>query len=456
MSAIIPGRRVRAVCLSACAALGVATVTPVHTGPAAAVGSPPNAVIEWNLHAGDVAVASCISPLGNPLHESRMYALVHLAVHDSLQAIRPRSEPYAFHARLPHASPRAAVTAAAHTSLVGALDELEGGLPTECVTAARSVADDAYAASLGRLPATRRTERGLALGKRAATAVLALRAEDGSDTTLVDSTYPQGDEPGEWRFTPERPFAFAPGWGDVEPFGLVAADQFRRGHPYPVGSRRYARDFRIVKWFGSDGVSHPSRRTREMTTIAHFWNESSPLSWNRLTRTFATRESLGLWRSARLFGLVNIAMADGYIASFDRKYDDPYWRPVTAIRDAGHDGNRRTRPDPDWTPLLVTPPIPDHDSAHAVEGGAAAMVLRRFFGTDEMRFTVCSRSVEEGRRCTDPSPLRRRFDSLRAAARENAVSRVLVGFHFPHAARAGLQHGQRIGSWTVDTQLARK
>jgi hypothetical protein len=454
VSVITSGRRVRAVCLSTCAVLGVATVTPVHAGTAAAAGSPPNAVVEWNEHAGDVAVASCISPVDNPLHESRMYALVQLAVHDSLQAIRPRSEPYAFHARAPHASPRAAVAGAAYTSLVGALGELEGGLPAECLTAARSVADDAYAASVDRLPATRRTERGLALGRRAATAVLALRADDGSDTPLVDDTYPQGDEPGEWRFTPDRPFAFAPGWGEVEPFGLGTADQFQRGHPYSVDSRRYTRDFRIVKRLGSDGVSHPTRRTEEMTEVAAFWVESSPLWWNRLTRTLATRKSLGLWRSARLFGLVNVAMADGYIASFDRKYDDPFWRPVTAIREAGHDGNPRTRPDPDWTPLFVTPPIPDHDSAHAVEGGAAATVLRRYFGTDAMSFSMCSHTAEEGRRCTDSSPLHRSFESLRAAARENAVSRVLVGFHFPHAAWAGLRHGQRIGSWTVRTQLA--
>jgi hypothetical protein len=59
---------------------------------------------------------------------------------------------------------------------------------------------------------------------------------------------------------------------------------------------------------------------------------------------------LDLWDSARLFGLLNIAMADGYIASFDTKYDDDFWRPVTAIRRAGHDGNERTQPDRNWSP----------------------------------------------------------------------------------------------------------
>jgi hypothetical protein len=177
------------------------------------------------------------------------------------------------------------------------------------------------------------------------------------------------------------------------------------------------------------------------------------LSWNRLARTLADRRHLGLWRSARLFALMNMAMADGYVASFHTKYADAFWRPVTAIRMAGSDGNPRTRPDGDWSPLVTTPPIPDHDSAHAVEGGAAARVMARFFHRDALRFDLCSRSTTLGTQCTDAAPVTRRYRSLSHAARENAQSRVLVGIHFPHAARAGLHHGYRIGSWTVAHHL---
>ena len=92
------------------------------------------------------------------------------------------------------------------------------------------------------------------------------------------------------------------------------------------------------------------------------------------------------WTSARLFALLNMSLADGYIASFSVKYGNPFWRPVTAIREAATDGNPATTADPDWTPLDTTPPIPDHDSAHAVQGAAAATVMARIFGTDRVRF----------------------------------------------------------------------
>jgi hypothetical protein len=382
-----------------------------------------------------------------------MYAIMHLAVHDALQAIHRTSEPYAFHAKARYVSARAAVSGAAHTALVGVLDDMSDILEPACLESALEVVDEGYDTVTAGLSDGPRTERGLDLGQRAAAALLALRRSDGSDTPLVVPDYPQGDEPGEWRFTPEMPFAFAPGWGDVDPFGLLEPDQFRPQPPHPVGSRDYARDLRQVKRLGSDGVSHPTARTADQTEIALFWVESSPLSWNRLGRSLSLDNGLDKWDSARLFGLLNIAMADGYIASFDTKYQDRFWRPVTAIRRAGWDGNPRTKPDRDWTPLLTTPPIPDHDSAHAVEGGAAASVFESFFGTDTMTFEVCSGTVPAGGQCADRAPVSRSFDSFRHAARENAISRVYVGFHFKHAARAGLRHGHRIGDWTVDSLL---
>ena len=131
-------------------------------------------------------------------------------------------------------------------------------------------------------------------------------------------------------------------------------------------------------------MTTPSARTDDQTEIARFWYESSPLQWNRITRTVATAEGLDLWESARLLGLLNLALTDGYIGGFETKYHYRFWRPVTAIRLADIDGNPATTPDPTWTPLLETPAVPDYDSGHSVEGGAAAEVLKRFFGTDRM------------------------------------------------------------------------
>jgi hypothetical protein len=268
---------------------------------------------------------------------------------------------------------------------------------------------------------------------------------------LFDTAFPQGAAPGEYRFTPGFSFAFAPGWADVTPFVLSDSAQYRADPPYEVKSRRYAADFAEIKRLGGDGITTPSARTAEQTEIARFWVESSPLQWNRIARQVSGR--LDPWAQARLFGLLNMALADGYIGSFETKYRYRYWRPVTAIREAATDGNPRTSANPSWTPLAPTPPIPDHDSAHAVEGSAAAEVLRRFFGTDRIAFRTCSLTLPPGSTCIDPSPVTRAYGSFSEAAAENGLSRILVGFHFRNAVDAGIDHGRRIGGLTVDRFL---
>jgi hypothetical protein len=94
-----------------------------------------------------------------------------------------------------------------------------------------------------------------------------------------------------------------------------------------------------------------------------------------------------------------LALADGYIGSLDTKYYYNYWRPVTAIRLADSDGNPDTIADPTWEPLEPTPPIPDYDSAHAVEGGAAAEVLQRVLKTDQVSFSACSWLTDKSEAC---------------------------------------------------------
>ncbi|MDQ1465121.1 MAG: hypothetical protein QOC73_2062 [Actinomycetota bacterium] len=413
------------------------------------------AVITWNSNAAKAALGSCLAPANNPLHESRMYAMMHIAIHDALNAIDRRSRPYALDIHVTGASPVAAVAAAAHGVLVPVLEELPAPF-SDCVVNAKVVAgvEDDYAAAISSIPDGSAKTRGLALGRAAAAVILAVRAADGSDTTLFDTAYPQGTKPGEYRFTPGFNFALAPGWADVTPFVLKASSQFRPGPPDAVTSARYTKDFNEVKRLGGDGVTTPSARTAAQTQIARFWVESSPLLWNRLARTVAVQKGLDLWESSRLFGLLNMALADGYVATFDTKYKAyNYWRPVTAIQNAATDGNPKTKADPTWTPLVPTPPIPDYDSGHSVEGGAAAQVLKRFFGTDRMHFTSCSFTLPPGQTCTDASPVLRRFTSFSQARDENGLSRILVGFHFRKAVEVGIDHGVKIGDRAVDAFL---
>jgi hypothetical protein len=413
-----------------------------------------NAVIAWNASAANAALTACIAPLDNPLNESRMYAMTHVAIHDALNAIRLRFKPYAYRAHAPHgASPDAAVAAAARDVLVPVLGRLQAPFPQACIAAAVASVESDYAAALNAIPDGRPKRRGLAVGHAAAAAILALRSGDGADTTLQDFAFPQGAAPGQWRFTPDRPFAFAPAWGSVAPFVLRHASQFRPSPPYALTSRAYAADLNEIKALGGDGVITPSARTAEQTQIALFWLESSPLQWNRIARTLANSQRLDRWESARLFGLLNMALADGYIGSFNTKYHYGYWRPVSAIRAADADGNAATRGDPTWTPLATTPPIPDYDSAHAVEGGAAAQVFQRVFGTDRIAFSTCSLTATAGGTCNDTTPATRSYSSFTQAAQENGLSRILIGFHFRKAVNEGLRHGRQIGALAADRLL---
>jgi len=414
-------------------------------------GASADVVTEWNAVAADAALAACIAPTDNPLHESRMYAMTHLAIHDALNAIDRHSRPYAFRGQAAAGtSPEAAVAAAAHRVMVTLIGQIP--FPPACLAAGIAVVEAAYTGALATIPGGPAKLDGIALGEAAASAILTLRADDGSDTPLFDFNYPQGTEPGDYRFTPGFNFVFAPGWADVTPFVLQRSNQFRPAPPYRIESKKYADDFNEVKNLGGDDVTTPSLRTNDQTEVARFWVESSPLLWNRIARTVSASQGLTLWENARLFGLLNVALADGYIGSFEAKRHYNFWRPVTAIREGDTDGNPGTTGDPTWTPLVPTPPITDHDSGHSTEGGAAAEVLRLFFHDDAIDFSTCSFTLLAGSRCNEPGAIFRSFASFSEAEAENGVSRILVGFHFRHAVTEGIEHGRHIGRRAV-TQI---
>lgn len=405
-----------------------------------------DAITMWNINANKAANATCIGPSGNAPYESRLYAMVHIAVHDAVNAIDRRSHPYAYDARaVPFASFDAAVAAAARDVLLDVI----GQLPADCMGTGVATVEADYAAAIGNIPAGPARTAGLQVGRAAARAILQLRDDDGSDQPLADPNFPQGTRPGEYQFTPDLPFAFLPGWGRVTPFVLKHSAQFRPDPPYDVRSKKYAADVAEIQLLGGDAMTTPSARSAEQTEIGRFWIESSPQSWNRLARTVSAAQVLEPWENARLFALLNVALADGYIASWDAKFHYLFWRPVTAIRLGETDGNPQTIGDPTWTPLQLTYPMPDYDSAHAVEGGVGAEVLKRFFGTDQVNFFACSFTLPTGSTCADPGAIYRAYSSFSQAAAENTVSRIYIGIHFRKAVEEGERHGRRIAGRAV-------
>jgi membrane-associated phospholipid phosphatase len=382
------------------------------------IGAPARAdeVTHWNQVATDVTAAAH----ADPLTESRLFAMLHVAMHDAVNRVEPRSERYlSASSDARGASAPAAAAVAAHDTLVALFP------------AGREAFDAALVESLRTAGGGVEAERGAAVGRAVAQAVLARRGADGSARTVA---YTPGTKAGAYQPTPpDLTPAWAVQWGEVTPFVLRSPSQFRPGPPPAVDGESALGDIAVVR---SIGAKDHSLRSDEQSEIARYWYENSTQGWNRIARTVAAGRSLDLHESARLFALLNLALADGYIAVFDAKYHYAYWRPVTAIRAKG---------EADWLSYMATPPIPDYPSGHTVEGAAAAAVLARFFGTDFVSFRMVS---------GDPYPgIERGFWSFAEAARENGASRVLAGIHFPTAVEAGYAQGTAVGAWVYDHAL---
>src|SRR5499433_765772 len=402
--------------------------------------STPNAVVQWNETTMNVIDANG----QNAVQSTRTLAMVHGAVHDAVNAINRRYDAYYFEGPGDGgASPDAAVAAAAHTVLVGIIGSF--GTPVQ-KGAALALVEQAYAASLAKVSDGPSRNKGVMVGRASGAAILALRKDDGATR---DVPYTPGMGPGKWRPHPNPapanpPIANAevargyqptanPGWINVTPFTLLSASQFWLPGPPALTSDTYARAYNEVKNVGGK-VS--TVRTTDQTQIARFWFEG-PGNWNTIARTVATARGLDARDTARVLALMNLAMADAYIAGWKIRYVYDFWRPVTAIREGDSDGNDSTAGDPTWDSHQNTPSVSDYPSTQSTFSAAAAVTLASTLGGDQASFTVTSGKPFEG--------ITRSFTSFSQAARESADSRVYAGIHFRSACEDGMALGRKVG-----------
>ena len=172
-----------------------------------ALGPTGDAVVAWSANAGEASVAACFIG-GYAPQEARMYAMTHVAIHDALNAIDRRSQPYAADlVAAPGTSADAAVAAAARDVLVSVLGSFSFFLPSGCIADGVASVEADYSAALAAIPAGTAKTQGIALGQDAAEAILELRASDGYDTPTVDPNYQEGTAPGEYRYTQSTPLS---------------------------------------------------------------------------------------------------------------------------------------------------------------------------------------------------------------------------------------------------------
>ncbi|MGB3240177.1 MAG: CARDB domain-containing protein [Geitlerinemataceae cyanobacterium] len=404
-------------------------------------------VIDWNATALNAIQAEGEAGRGvPPTQGSRMLAMVSAAVYDTVNAFVGTHTPYAIDADAPAgASIEAAVAGAAHRMLVTFLPQQT------------QLFNQQLDRTIQELSSSRSSNiAGLSLGRSITDQILELRANDGWDD---DSPYspPEGDY--VWYPATEGSTAgvvLGPNWGKVKPFAIESVEDFSPdGIDGLPGTQQYAREIEEVRTLGGKESTDLTTitRTADQTEIAHFWAYDRDDTFrpygqlNQIAQEVAVREGNSLAENARLFGQLNIALADAAIVAWDTKYDYVQPRPDYIIADgfADIDGMDATTTDPDWDPLLnPNPPFPDYISGHSSFAGAFAGVMTNFFGED-YEFTAVSQELPG---------VTRHYDSFYDAAYDDAVSRVYGGIHVREATVTdALPMGVAVGNYVAENLL---
>ncbi len=392
-----------------------------------------DAVVDWNA----IAVQATITGASERPGPTSLLdvAMVQAAVYDAVNAIDGRFRPY--HAVIPFAcgSPAAAAVRAAH-------DVLVNRFPDQTVVLDTTYHD--YLANHG----LSESDPGIAVGEQAAAAIVALRANDGSFPDPPPPPFIGGTEIGMWRptisYLPGPPPSFEPmetPWlAKVTPFTLTSPSQFRAGPPPPLTSSQYARAFNEIK---AVGAFSSTVRTAGQTDLAYFWATNYLIVWNHVLRDLASTRVSDIADSARLFALANFAMTDAVITAWDTKKHYVFWRAMTAIQEGYSDGNHHTDGDSAWQPLINTPNYPDYTSGANTITGAVTHMLKLFFRTNEMTFSV-----------TTPSPLAvqktRTYSRFSDAAEDVVNARIFEGIHFRFSDTTARRQGRQVANWVFD------
>ena len=400
------------------AALPVAGLTSPAVVPASLT-----PVTDWSLEA-QRAIVPPPAGVGDKFPgEAAVYmGIVHAAMYDVAVAIRGDYRPYAVALTAPEeTAPAAAIATAAHAVLVGLL-------PTQVADL-----DKRYAEYLSKLPNNLAKTNGVVLGERVATAILPMRANDGS-TAEIQHVQPRFG-PGVFEPDPTRP-VLGYRLSRIRPLVMESPKQFRPAPPNPLGSQEYAADLEEVRRFGR---FDSDIRTDEQTNRALFWTDHDLRQWNDGLLRVAADRDLDLMQTARMLALAHVSGGDAMIACFDAKYHYMFWRPAAAIVLSGADGKSRTEADAPWRPLRTTPNHPEYPAAHACHTSAIVEALRTFFGTDEVRVSLDSRTTGTTRT----------FNRLHEIVEEVEDARVFAGFHFRNSDRTGSRLGRDVARFVA-------
>jgi hypothetical protein len=378
-------------------------------------------VTDWNITAGDIAVAAKLPP--PPTY--RIMALVQSAVYEAVNAITKRYPP-----------DRVTLDAAPGASVDAAVAEANRATLLQLVPSQQTAIDNAYQAALSVIPAGQAKIAGLAVGEKAAAAILAWGAVDGAAT---GETYRPHTTAGVYVPTV---IPVVSQWPQRKPWLMTNPAQFRPGPPPALTSEVWAHDYNEIQALGS---KNSTSRTAEQTAIARFWEATMPPIYHGIVRSVATIAGREVTQNARLFAAVTQATDDALIAVLDAKYHYHFWRPVTAIRNGDIDGNDATEREPSWTPFIDTPMHPEYPCAHCIVSGAVGTVLQAEIGTSPMPTLTTTSVTAQG--------AARSWSTIDDFMQEVAQARIYDGVHYRNSTEVGTAMGKQIGALAVAKYL---
>ena len=368
-----------------------------------------------------------------PPVQNRIAAISQLAVFEAVNAVTGDYKPYlGTISATPGASAEAAVVVAAHAVLKNYFPDNAAAL------------DAARTRSLAAIPEGPPKFAGIAVGEGAAAAMIAARANDGSE--MPEFHLPSSSRPGEWQLTPDCP----PQGGvfvhfrHVTPFGIRRANQFRSDPPPALTSRRYTRDYKEVK---AVGTLDSTERSQDRANVAQFYAVFSDApAWNTIARQVAAAQGKSLSENARAFALLNMALSDGGVAVLETKYYYNFWRPETAIRDGDRDRNPATDPEPSFVPFIVVPCFPSYPSGHATTSYAAREIIERVYGRRPHSITLSVPDVPD---------VTFQYTRLKDITDDIDDARVYGGIHFRFDQEEAAEQGRRLGAYVFEHNLRR-
>lgn len=378
-------------------------------------------VTDWNVKAGDIVVEARLSGA----FANRVLAIVHTAVYEATNAITKRYP--ASELKLdaaPGASVEAAIAAANYATL------------TKLLLPQQAAIDTAYQKALALIADGPAKSAGIAVGEKAAAAVLAWRTDDGAATM---ETYRPHTTAGVYVPTV---IPAVPQWPQRKPWLMTSPAQVRPGPPPALTSDVWAREYDEIKVLGS---KRSMRRTAAQTEIARFWETTQPPIYHGVVRSVANAPGREVTQNARLFAVATQVMDDALIAAMDAKYHYNFWRPVTAIRNGDTDGNDATERDPSWMPFIDTPMHPEYPCAHCVMSGAIGTVLQAEIGAGSLPTLTTASDSAKG--------AKRNWAKIDDFMDEVENARIYGGVHYRISTKVGTAMGKQIGELAAAKHL---